>query len=280
MATKNQFKLYNGVEIPTPGFGTWQIKSGDATYNAVSSALKTGYRHIDTANAYGNEESVGKAVRDSGIDRAEIFITSKLPGEVKTYEGALQSFEDSYEKLGLDYFDLYLIHAPWPWHQAYEDFSKENVEVWKAMVKIYKTGKVKAIGVSNFEVTDLKVILDNTDTKPMVNQIKFHIGHTQEEVTQFCQKNDILVEAFSPLATGELLNNETLTELAAKYGKKTAQISLAYILQRGVLPLPKSTTPERIKQNLETDFELSLEDISILNHLEVKIENTHGPIKK
>ncbi len=280
MKTTKYFTLNNGVEIPTIGFGTWQIPNGATTYDAVSFALKNGYRHIDTAYAYGNEESVGKAVRDSGIERSKIFVTSKIPGEIKTYEGTLKCFDETMNNLGLDYLDLYLIHAPWPWEQMGEDFSKENIEVWKAMEEIYKSGRCRAIGVSNFEIVDLNVILDNCTVAPMANQIKFFIGNTQEELTLFCQQHNILVEGFSPLATGEIFKNETVAALAKKYNRTVAQLSIRYVMQCGVLPLPKSTTPERILQNSEVDFEISAEDMTYLNSLTNTVTFLHGPKKK
>lgn len=279
MKTNKYFTLANGLQIPLPGFGTWQIPNGPETYDSVSHALTVGYRHIDTANAYKNEESVGKAVRDSGINRAEIFVTTKLPAEIKTYEGAISSFEDSINNLGLDYIDLYIIHAPWPWEKMGEDFSKENVEVWKALEEIYASGRARAIGVSNFEVKDLEVLLANSSVKPMSNQIKFFIGHTQENIVTFCEQNNILVEGFSPLATGEILKNESVVAIAKKYGKSVAQLSIQYVVQRGVIPLPKSTTPERIKQNIEIDFEISEEDMAYLNDLKNTVEKMHGPKK-
>ncbi|WP_163192214.1 aldo/keto reductase [Clostridium thermarum] len=261
------FVLENGVKIPKIGFGTWQIPNGEIAYNSVAFALKNGYRHIDTARGYGNEESVGKAVRDSGIDRSEIFITSKLPAEIKNYEAALKSFDETMENLGLDYIDLYLIHAPWPWHEIGADYTKENIEVWKAMEKIYESGRCRAIGVSNFNVEDLTAILETCKVKPLVNQIRYFIGYTQEEVTKFCQKNNILVEGYSPLATGAILKNETLAALAEKYNVSLPQLCIRYVLQKDVLPLPKSTHPEYIAKNAEVDFVISEEDMRYLDGL-------------
>ena len=261
------FTLSNGVKIPAIGFGTWQIPNGDVAYSSTLHALKTGYRHIDTALAYGNEESVGKAVRDSGIDRKEIFVTSKLPAEVKSYEGALMSIEKTMKNIGLEYIDLYLIHAPWPWSQKGRDYTSENVIIWKAMEEFYQSGRTKSIGISNFNVADTKAILDNCTISPMVNQIKLHIGHRQEETSAFCAENGILVEGYSPLATGAILNNKALADIAEKYGKSVAQISVRYVLQKGALPLPKSIHSEYISQNLDIDFVISEDDISYLDHL-------------
>jgi diketogulonate reductase-like aldo/keto reductase len=267
MTSNSYFTLYNGIKIPVIGFGTWQIPNGKSCYESVSVALKSGYKHIDTALAYRNEPSVGRAFRDSGIERSEIFITSKLPAEIKNYDEALKNFESTMENIGLDYIDLYLIHAPWPWNRMGADFTKENIKVWKAMEEINKGGRCRAIGISNFNVKDVTAILDNCSIKPMVNQIKYYIGHTQEEVTEFCKKNDILLEGYSPLATGKILENEKLTAIAQKYNSTVPQICIRYVLQREVLPLPKSTHPEYIRQNFDVDFEISAEDMELLSSL-------------
>jgi len=267
MKSNSFFTLYNGIKIPAIGFGTWQIPNGKVSYDAVSFALKKGYRHIDTALAYRNEPSVGSAFRDSGIERSEIFITSKLPAEIKNYDAALLSFDTTMKNIGLDYIDLYLIHAPWPWNRMGANFTKENIKVWKAMEEINKSGRCRAIGISNFNVADVTAILDNCTIKPMVNQIKFFIGHTQEEVTQFCKKHDILVEGYSPLATGAILENEKLITIAQKYNTTLPKICIRYVLQREVLPLPKSTHPEYISENIDVDFEITEEDMAYLNSL-------------
>ncbi|KWZ80730.1 putative glyoxal reductase [Heyndrickxia coagulans] len=261
------FVLENGVAIPKIGLGTWQVPNGETTYHAVSFALKNGYRHIDTAYAYHNEESVGKAVRDSGIDRRDIFVTSKLPAEIKSYDKALKTFDETMENLGLEQLDLYLIHAPWPWSEKGADYTKENIEVWKAMEEIYESGRCRAIGVSNFSVSDLKAVMENAKIKPMVNQIRYFIGHTQEDVTAFCQDNGILVEAYSPLATGKILENTEIQKIADKYGKTLPQVCIRYCLQKGVLPLPKSTHEAFILQNADVDFEISSEDMQYLDQL-------------
>jgi diketogulonate reductase-like aldo/keto reductase len=267
MKLQPDFTLSNGVRIPAVGFGTWQIPAGKTAYESVSLALKSGYRHIDTAYAYGNEKSVGNAVRHSGIPRNEIFVTSKLPAEIKTYEGALKFFDRTLENLSLDYVDLYLIHAPWPWNKKGADFTKENINVWKAMEEIYKTGHCRAIGVSNFSVSNLNAIIDNCNIAPMANQIKFYIGYTQEEITLFCQKNNILVEGYSPLASGAITENSEIAVIAQKYNTTIPQICIRYVLQRGIIPLPKSTHSERILQNLDVDFTISEDDMNYLDEL-------------
>lgn len=267
MKSTDFFTLANGVKIPAIGFGTWQIPSGDIAYNSVREALKAGYRHIDTAQAYGNEASVGKAILDSGINREEIFVTSKLPAEIKSYEKAVRHAAMTMTNIGLDYIDLYLIHAPWPWEEIGADYTKENIEVWKAMEEFYDNGHTRSIGISNFNVNDMNAILDNCRIRPMVNQIKLHIGHPQTERTEHCRKNGIVVEGYSPLATGRILNNNHIKNIADKYGKSVAQVSIRYVLEKGALPLPKSTHPEYIKHNLDIDFQLCDEDVKYLDSL-------------
>jgi len=270
------FKLNNGIKIPALGFGTWQIPDGKITFDAVSSALKNGYRHIDTAHSYGNEKSVGQAVRSSGISRSELFITSKLPAYIKTYKETLESFDKTIKNLELDYLDLYLIHSPHPWDRRWEDFTKQNIEVWKAMEEIYKSGQCRAIGVSNFKVSDLTAILNNCEIIPMVNQIKYFIGNTQKEISQFCNKNNILIEGYSPLATGAILNNKKIATIAEKYQVSIAKICIRYVLQRAVIPISKSTHPERIKQNIELNFEITDTDMNYLDKLKNTVKTMVG----
>ncbi len=247
-------QLANGVQIPQVAFGTWQIPSGDTAYQAVTAALKAGYRHIDTALAYRNEASVGQAIRDSGIPRDQIFVTTKLPAETKTYRGALADFEESIKNLGLDYVDLYLVHAPWPWGQMGRNFDEGNLEVWQAMEEIYQSGRAKAIGVSNFAVRDLKNLFKQATVKPMVNQIQYYLGFTEPKITSFSEANGLLVEAYSPLATGGVLNNPEVQKYADQYGVSVAQLALRFVLQNGVLPLPKAVTPAHIEANTHLDF--------------------------
>jgi len=261
------FTLANGNRIPAVGFGTWQIPDGDVAYDAVAAALVTGYRHIDTARAYGNEASVGSAIADSGIARADIFLTTKLPAEVKTYAGALASFEETITALGMDYVDLYLIHAPWPWSAIGTDHRAGNAEAWRAMQEIHDAGRARAIGVSNFTVADLTALASGARLSPQVNQIRFFVGHTQPEVTAYCQANGILVEGYSPLATGAILGNADVLAVATTYGKSVAQLCIRYVLQKGALPLPKTTTPSRMRENADIDFEISAEDMTFLDGL-------------
>lgn len=259
------YELSNGVKIPKVGFGTWQIPNGDDAYNAVSLALKNGYRHIDTAAAYGNEESVGRAIKDSGIARKDIFITTKLPAEVKNYEEAKATLLKSLKLLDVDYLDLYLIHAPWPWSEMGKDCKIGNVEVYKVFEEFYKEGKIRAIGVSNFSPSDIQNIIDHCEITPHVNQIGYFIGLDQNETINFCREHDIFIIAYSPLGIGYLLKNEDIVKVAKKYSVSPAQICIRYLLQKGVAPLPKSTHEPRIIQNSQLDFEISLVDMKFLD---------------
>ena len=265
---KNEYiTLNNGVKIPAIGFGTWQVAPGDEAYISCLNALKAGYRHIDTAFAYGNEEGVAKAIKESGIPRDEVFITTKLPADIKDYEGAISCFNESLKNLETDYIDLYLIHAPWPWSDVGSDHTNGNVAVWRAMIEQYNGGKIRAIGVSNFHVKDIKAIIDATRVVPAVNQIRFFIGNTQNEIYDYCRANGILVEAYSPLATGAIVEHGELTSLAEKYGVSVAQLCIRYCIEKGTLPLPKSVNEGRIKENLLVDFSISKQDMKYLDSL-------------
>ncbi len=261
------YTLNTGAKIHKIGFGTWQIPNGEA-HDPVRIALNVGYRHIDTARVYGNEANVGKAIKESRIAREDIFLTTKLPADVKDASKVEETFEKSISTLGVDYVDLYLIHAPWPWQERGADYTKENIEVWQEMEKIYESGRAKAIGVSNFDVDDLKAILSHGKIVPAANQIRWFIGSTQPEVTKFSKENGILVEAYSPLATGRILDHPDIKQIADKYHKTVAQISIRYCLQHDTLPLPKSTHEEYIIQNADVDFEINEEDMARLDLLE------------
>lgn len=268
MVLEDTFVLHNGVKIPALGFGTWQIPD-DEVYEPVAAAIKNGYRHIDTAAAYRNEVNVGKAIKESGLKRDEVFITSKLPAAKKGFDLTMEQFEKTISRLGVDYLDLYLIHAPWPWDEKGADYTEGNIQSWKAMEQLYNEGKIKAIGVSNFEISDLQAIIDNCDIVPMVNQIPLYIGRyqAQKELVDFCREHDIVVEAYSPLATGQLLESKEITGLAQKYSATPAQICLQYCLAKDTLPLPKSTHEERIIENKELNFTLSDEDVAFLDNV-------------
>lgn len=267
MIESSYFTLKNGVKIPAIGIGTWQVAPGREAYETVKSALEAGYRHVDTAYAYGNEESVGEAIRDSGILREEIFITTKLPADIKTYEGAKEHFERSLKNLGTDYMDLYLIHAPWPWSAVGTNCDEGNTAAWRAMIDLYNEGKIRAIGVSNFHPEDIENLIKTTGFSPMVNQIRYFIGNTQPHISDYCRERDILVEAYSPLATGALVGDHHLVALSEKYGKSIPKICIRYCIEKGTLPIPKSTNPGRIKDNLDVDFPMDAEDVAYLDSL-------------
>ncbi len=265
---KSTFTLHNGVTIPCVGFGTWQAQDGEQAETAVRAALEAGYRHIDTAAAYGNEESVGRAVRASGIDRAEIFVTSKLRNPDHGYESTLAAFDLTMRRLGLDTLDLYLIHWPNP-AQFRDNWQEANAATWKAFEELYEAGRIRAIGVSNFRPHHLDALLKTARIVPMVNQIRLCPGDTQDETVAYSRKHNILLEAYSPLGTGKIFGVPLMQEMAAKYGKTVAQISLRWSLQMGFLPLPKSTTPSRIRENAALfDFELSQADMDRITGLE------------
>lgn len=265
MIKNEYYTLYNGVKIPKVGFGTWQTPDGDVAYQSTLDAIEAGYRHIDTALVYGNEESIGRAIKDSKIKREELFIVTKCPADIKSYDGCMEAFNKSMKSLGLDYLDLYLIHAPWPWSNVGSDCTEGNIEVWKAMVELYNAGKIRSIGVSNFHPEDIEPLIKATNVKPMVNQIRYFLGNTQHNVTKYCQDNDILVEAYSPLATGKMLDNPELLKVSKKYNTTPAHICLRYCLEKNTLPLPKSVHKERIISNIDLDFKLDAEDIKVLD---------------
>jgi diketogulonate reductase-like aldo/keto reductase len=268
---KETFTLENQIKIPKIGLGTWQSSPEDA-YHATKFALENGYRHVDTAAAYKNEADVGRAVRDSGVPREEIFVTTKVPAELKTYQEAVDSIKKSISELEIGYIDLILIHAPRPWKIMRENpegknYFEENIDVWKALEEAYQSGLVKSIGVSNFDQQDLQNIFDHCDIKPMVNQFVYHIGRTNEELLQFCKDNDILVEGYSPIATGRLLDNDEVQKIAEKYQRSIPQLSIRYLLQKDILPLPKSVHEQYILENAKIDFVISDEDMAFLDQL-------------
>jgi diketogulonate reductase-like aldo/keto reductase len=271
-ALTDTFTLAGDVRIPKIGFGTWQIPDGSDTYDSVRVALDAGYRHIDTAAAYGNEASVGRAVRDSGIDRDDIFITTKLKAEIKDAAGARAAFERSTATLDLGTIDLYLIHAPWPWSDPHSDHRAGNIEVWKVFEELYADKKVRSIGVSNFDVADLESLTAATEVVPHANQIRWFIGNTQPETTAWCTEHGVLVEGYSPLATGKLLDDDRLVSIAQKYDVSVAQLSLRYLLEHDVLVLPKSVTPERIRANGQIDFEIAADDLAVLDGLSNSVD--------
>jgi len=259
------FTLSNGVKIPVIGYGTWQTPHDGTTKECVKMALKAGYRHIDTAFAYGNEDEVGLGIKESGVPREEIFITTKHWITDRGYEETIAAVEKSLELLGLDYIDLYLIH--WPCvEKVTENWKEINAATWRGFEKMYKEGKIKAIGVSNFEKKHIEALYETCEIKPMVNQLEFHPGYTQPEAVKYSQEQGMLVQAFSPLGCGAVLNDETLKGIAAKYNKSVAQICLRFVLQSGLNVLTKSVTPSRILENTQIfDFELAAEDMATIN---------------
>lgn len=269
MILEDKYTLSNGVEIPKLGLGTWFIKNKDVE-QAVIEAVKSGYRHIDTAQAYRNEKGVGKGVKACGIAREEIFVTTKLAAEAKTYKKASTAIDKSLKTMGLEYIDMMIIHSPQPWmkFRGEDRFFEGNREAWRALEEAYKLGKLRAIGLSNFEKADLDNILESGTVKPMVNQILAHISNTPVELIEYCKEKGILVEAYSPVAHGELMKNQEVIKMAAKYGVSVPQLSIRYVLQLGLLPLPKTANPAHMKNNAEVDFEISAEDMELLTKTE------------
>lgn len=264
--------LNNGVLMPQIGLGTWQIEEGESVETAVKAALDTGYRHIDTAALYGNEEGVGKAIRDSGIPREEVFVTSKLAGDDHGYEEAKKGFEKSMRKLGFDYLDLFLIHWPNPEQGKY-------VETWQAFEELHQEGRIKAIGVSNFKKTHLNQILGKCQVVPAVNQIELHPHFNQKDIRDYCRKKDIYVESYSPLKrASEIMEEETIVSIADNHGKTPAQVVLRWHIQHDLIVIPKSTTPERIKENIDIfNFELSREEMNAIDDLDKGDRTLYDP---
>ncbi|MDO4565400.1 MAG: aldo/keto reductase [Clostridia bacterium] len=265
-ALADTFILNNGCRVPCVGFGTWQTPDGETAIQSVKTAIGAGYRHIDAAAVYGNEISVGQGIKASGIEREKLFVTGKVWNTERSYEQTIAAFEKTLSDLGLDYLDLYLIH--WPASASrFTDWEQINLDTWRAMTELYHAGRIKAIGVSNFMPHHLAALMQ-TEVKPMVNQIEYHPGQMQEETVAFCKENGIVVEAWSPLGSGRVLNDERLLAIAAKYGKSVAQLCIRWCLQNGVLPLPKSITPSRIVENAQVfDFVISNDDMAKINDM-------------
>ncbi|MBO1308733.1 aldo/keto reductase [Enterococcus sp. 669A] len=263
------FTLWNDVTIPKIGFGTWMIDDNKVAKD-VRDAISVGYRHIDTAQAYANEAGVGEGIRTSGVDRKDLFVTTKLAAEIKNYEEAVAAIDESLAKMDIDYIDMMIIHSPKPWAEFQNEddhFFEGNLEAWRALEEAYEAGKLRAIGVSNFEQVDLENLLTNAKVKPMVNQILAHIGHTPLDVIEFSQKNDILVEAYSPIAHGAIISNKDITTLADKYGVSIPQLAIRYCLQLDLLPLPKTENIDHMKNNADVDFTISDEDMETLKNI-------------
>ncbi len=257
------------LKIPCIGYGTWQTPSDGTTKECVKNAIAAGYRHIDTAFAYGNEKEVGEGIRASGVSRDDIFLTTKHWVTERGYDKTIAAVETSLKLLGTDYLDLYLIH--WPAvSKRFDNWEEINADTWRGFERMYKDGKIRAIGVSNFEKKHIDSLIANSEIKPMVNQLEFHPGFTQWETIKYMQDIGILVEAWSPLGSGAVLNDERLKAIAAKYNKDTAQLCVRFALQLGILPLPKSTNPVRMKSNADVfDFEIEQKDIEALLSLPI-----------
>lgn len=261
--------LNNGVKMPCFGLGVYKTKDGAEVYNAIQTAFEAGYRGIDTAALYYNEEGVGKAIRESGLQREEIFVTTKVWNSDQGYESTLEAFEKSKKKLGLDYVDLYLIH--WPVKEKYKD-------TYHAMEKLYKEGFIRAIGVSNFNIHHIEDLMTEAEIVPAVNQVEYHPWLTQEDLHKYCIGKNIQLEAWSPLARGAILNEKTLVSLGKKYSKSPAQIILRWDLQKNVIPIPKSVHKERILENADIfDFELTLEDMAGIDRMNINKRTGRDP---
>lgn len=269
MILQETYKLENGVTIPKLGLGTWCIDN-DKAAQAVRTAVALGYRLIDTAQAYKNEQGVGEGIRSCGVPREELFVASKVAAELKTYEAAAASIEETLEKMGLDYLDQMIIHAPQPWSEFRDTkrYFAENKAVWRALEDAQAAGKVRVIGVSNFLQDDLENLLSDCRVQPMVNQILLHISNTDQELLNFCKEQHIQVEAYSPIAHGEALKNPVITQMAKKYGVSAAQLCVRYVLQLGTVALPKTADPQHMAENAAVDFVLTPEDMAALMQME------------
>ena len=269
MILQETYKLENGVTIPKLGLGTWCIDN-DKAAQAVRTAVALGYRLIDTAQAYKNEQGVGEGIRSCGVPREDLFVASKVAAELKTYEAAAASIEETLEKMGLDYLDQMIIHAPQPWSEFRDTkrYFAENKAVWRALEDAQAAGKVRVIGVSNFLQDDLENLLSDCRVQPMVNQILLHISNTDQDLLNFCKEQHIQVEAYSPIAHGEALKNPVITQMAKKYGVSAAQLCVRYVLQLGTVALPKTADPQHMAENAAVDFVLTPEDMAALMQME------------
>ena len=262
--------LSNGVSIPKLALGTWLIDDSMVA-GAVRSAIEIGYRHIDTAQAYGNERGVGEGIRTCGVPRDQIFVTSKVAAEHKTYNAAMASINTTLAKMGLDYLDMMIIHSPQPWkevNQSDNRYVEGNREAWRALTDAFKSGKLRAIGVSNFLQSDIESLCEAAEIKPMVNQILAHISNTPLDLIEYCQSNGIVVEAYSPVAHGEAMKNPVIRAMAEKYGVSVPQLCIRYDWQLDMIVLPKTANPEHMRTNAALDFVISDEDMEILKNVE------------
>lgn len=283
MILNEKFTLSNGVTIPMLALGTW-LTDDSIVADAVKQAVAVGYRHIDTAQAYDNESGVGKGIRECGIAREDIFVTSKVKAEYKSYETAAKSIDETLKKTGLEYLDMMIIHCPQPWaeyNKSGNRYFAENRQVWKALEEAYSAGKLRAIGVSNFLKEDIENILETATIKPMVNQILCHISNTPVELIEYCQNAGIVVEAYSPIAHGKILDSPEIKAMADKYNVTVPQFCIRYDIQLGTVVLPKTTSPDRMRENADIDFEISAEDMDFLKNIDgIKDygESSHFPV--
>ena len=267
MILNENYTLANGQPIPKLGLGTWFIPDGSAA-QAVRDAIAIGYRNIDTAQAYGNEHGVGDGVRSSGVPRDDLFVSSKIAAEIKDYDGAVAAIDGSLTTMGLEYLDLMLIHSPQPWNDwRGGSYAEGNREAWRALEEAQQTGKLRSIGVSNFERQDLENILGSCTVAPQVNQVLLHVGNTPDGLLAYCGEQDILIEAYSPIAHGEMLKNTEVTAVAERYSVSVPQLCIRYALQLGTVPLPKTANPEHMEVNAQVDFVVSDADMAALRGL-------------
>ncbi|MBB3663817.1 diketogulonate reductase-like aldo/keto reductase [Prauserella sediminis] len=271
-----QYTLSNGVQIPKLGLGTWFI-ADDEVPQAVRDAVEIGYRNIDTAQAYGNERGVGEGVRSSGVPRDELFVSTKLAAEIKDYDEAVAAIDGSLTAMGLDHVDLMLIHSPQPWHDFRGgDYAEGNRAAWRALEEAYRSGRIRSIGVSNFQQKDLENILDNCTVAPHVNQLLVHAGNTPADLVSYCESKNVLVEAYSPIAHGAVLDNDELRSMAAQYGVSVPQLCIRYTLQLGTVSLPKTANPEHMRSNAAVDFTISDSDMAALRELRAQDYGEHS----
>ena len=272
------YTLANDITIPKLGLGTWFIDDDQAA-DAVRAAIEIGYRNIDTAQAYGNERGVGEGVRTSGVSREELFVSTKLAAEIKDHDGAVAAIDESLAKLDIGYIDLMLIHAPQPWDDFRGgDYAEGNRQAWRALEEAHEAGKIRAIGVSNFLQSDLENILEHGTVTPHVNQLLVHAGNTPSELITYCQSKGILVEAYSPIAHGEILDNTQVQAMAQKYGVSVPQLCIRYTLQLGTVSLPKTANPDHMRSNAQADFEISEADMDVLKDLHDQDYGEHSAL--
>ncbi|WP_306213426.1 aldo/keto reductase [Actinoplanes sp. RD1] len=276
MILNETYTLSNGVEIPKLGLGTWFIDD-DKAAQAVRDAVAIGYRNIDTAQAYGNERGVGEGVRTSAVPRDELFVSTKLAAEIKNFDEATAAIDGSLITLGLDHIDLMLIHSPQPWNDFRGgDYADGNREAWRALEDAHQAGKIRAIGVSNFQQTDIENILKTCTVTPHVNQLLVHAGNTPDELVAYCQDKGILVESYSPIAHGTILKNPEIVAMADRYGVTVAQLCIRYTLQLGTVSLPKTANPEHMRSNANVDVSISDNDMTLLRSLRARDYGEHS----